>query len=357
MASKTINVPLLKEICEIEGAPGFEQPIRELVIREVSPLVDRVEVDNMGNVIAIKKGRSGDKKIMLTAHMDEIGFIVKHIDDKGFIKFHTLGGFDPKTLTAQRVKIHGSKDIIGVMGSKPIHLMTPEERNKNPRIDDYFIDTGMSKEELEKHISIGDPITRDRELIEMGNCVNCKSLDNRVSVFIQIEMLREMEEIPPYDVYAVFTVQEEIGIRGASTASLAIQPDFGFCIDTTIAFDVPGSNASNQVTALGEGVGIKIMDSSVVCDYRMVAYMKQVANTQKIKWQPEILTAGGTDSAGMQRMTAGGAIVGAVSIPTRHIHQVIEMAHKEDIRGTIELLKACVGGVDSYDWTHKRRYS
>jgi len=356
MSNKKINVSLLKEICEVEGAPGFEQPIREVVLREVTPLVDKVEVDNMGNVVAIKKGRSSDKKVMLAAHMDEIGFIVKYIDDNGFIKFHTLGGFDPKTLTAQRVKIHGSKDIIGVMGSKPIHLMTPEERNKTPRIDDYFIDTGMSKEEVEKHITIGDPITRDRELIEMGDCVNCKSIDNRVSVFIQIEMLREMEEIPPYDVYAVFTVQEEIGIRGASVAALAIQPDFGICIDTTIAFDVPGSSAADQVTALGGGVAIKIMDSSVVCDYRMVSYMKQQAKAQEIKWQPEILTAGGTDSAGMQRMTAGSAIVGAVSIPTRHIHQVIEMAHKEDIRATIELLKTCVGSLDSYDWAHKRRY-
>ncbi|MEZ4884999.1 MAG: M42 family metallopeptidase [Chitinophagales bacterium] len=356
MSNKNINVALLKEICEVEGAPGFEQPIREVILREVTPLVDKVEVDNMGNVTAIKKGRSSDKKIMLTAHMDEIGFIVKYIDDKGFIKFHTLGGFDPKTLTAQRVKVHGSKNLIGVMGSKPIHLMTPEERNKNPRIDDYFIDMGMGKEEVEKYITIGDPITRERELIEMGDCVNCKSIDNRVSVFIQIEMLREMKEIPPYDVYAVFTVQEEIGIRGANVSSLAIQPDFGFCIDTTIAFDVPGSSASEQVTALGSGVGIKIMDSSVVCDYRMVAYMKQLAQNHSIKWQPEILTAGGTDSAGMQRMTAGGAIVGAVSIPTRHIHQVIEMAHKEDIRATIELLKVCIKNVDQYDWAHKRRY-
>ncbi len=356
MSNQNINVSLLKEICEVEGAPGFEQPIREVILREVTPLVDKVEVDNMGNVIAIKKGRSSDKKIMLTAHMDEIGFIVKHIDDNGFIKFHTLGGFDPKTLTAQRVKVHGSKDLIGVMGSKPVHLMTPEERNKKPRIEDYFIDMGMNKEEVEKYITIGDPITRERELIEMGDCVNCKSIDNRVSVFIQIEMLRELTEVPAYDTFAVFTVQEEIGIRGASTASLAIQPDFGFCIDTTIAFDVPGSSAAEQVTALGGGVGIKIMDSSVICDYRMVAYMKEQAKSNDIKWQPEILTAGGTDSAGMQRMTAGGSIVGAVSIPTRHIHQVIEMAHKEDIRATIELLKVCINHVDGHDWAHKRRY-
>ena len=165
------------------------------MLREVTPLVDEVRTDNMGNVTAIKKGKR-NKKVMIGAHMDEIGFIVTHIDDNGFIRFHTLGGFDPKTLTAQRVIVHGKKDLIGVMGSKPIHVMSPEERNKPPKIKDFFIDMGMSKEEVEKHISVGDTITRERKLIEMGNCVNCKSIDNRVSVFILIEMLRELKNAP-----------------------------------------------------------------------------------------------------------------------------------------------------------------
>src|SRR5690606_30935423 len=139
-----------------------EQKVRELVIKEVTPLVDEVEVDNMGNVYAIKRGKER-KSAMIGAHMDEIGFIVTHIDDKGFIRFHTLGGFDPKTLTAQRVIIHGKKDVIGVMASKPIHVMTPEERTKLAKLSDYFIDTGLPKEEVEKLIKIGDPVTRERE--------------------------------------------------------------------------------------------------------------------------------------------------------------------------------------------------
>jgi len=178
-----LNIPLLKEICETAGAPGYEQRIREIVLREIKGLADEVSVDNMGNVTAIKKGRER-KKVMIAAHMDEIGFMVTHIDDNGFLRFHTLGGFDPKTLTAQRVIVHGTKDLIGVMGSKPIHIMTADERNKVTAITDYFIDLGMPKEEVEKYIRIGNPITRQRELIEMGNCVNCKSIDNRVSVFI-----------------------------------------------------------------------------------------------------------------------------------------------------------------------------
>jgi tetrahedral aminopeptidase len=346
-----INTKLLAKICKTPGAPGFEKEVRKLVIDEVKDLVDDLQVDNLGNVYAIKKGK-GDKKIMIGAHMDEIGFMVTHIDDKGFIRFHTLGGFDPKTLTAQRVIIHGKKDIIGVMASKPIHVMTPDERNKVAKLSDYFIDTGLSKEEVEKHIKIGDPITREREFIEMGDCVNSKSLDNRLAVFILIETLRKLKgKEVPYDIYGVFTVQEEVGIRGANVASMRINPDFGFGLDTTIAFDLPGAAAHEMITKLGEGTAIKIMDASTICDYRMVEFMKQTADKKKIKWQPEILTAGGTDTAGIQRMTEGGSIAGAVSIPTRHLHQVIEMAHKDDIQASIDLLTACCQGIDKFDWS------
>ncbi|MAW31318.1 MAG: endoglucanase [Flavobacteriales bacterium] len=345
------NKKLLAEICEVAGAPGHEQRVREIVLREVKSLVDEIRIDNMGNVVAIKKGKE-DKRVMVAAHMDEIGFIVTHIDDKGFIYFHTLGGFDPKTLTAQRVIIHGKKDVVGVMGSKPIHLMNAADRAKVPTIKDFFIDTGRSKKELEKLVSVGDAITRERKMIEMGDCLNCKSLDNRVSVFILIETLKELKT-PPYDVYAVFTVQEEIGIRGANVSSMDINPDFGFGLDTTIAFDTPGSTKQEQVSALGEGACIKVMDSSTVCDYRMVAYMKDVSKKKKIKTQLEILPAGGTDTAGIQRMNPGGSIAGAVSIPTRHIHQVIEMVHKKDIRDSIDLLRHCIENLNTYDWRFK----
>ncbi len=348
-----IDVALLKKICEEAGAPGYEKRIRDLVIEEVRPYVDELSVDNMGNIITIKKGQNNPdgKKAMVAAHMDEIGFIVTHIDGKGFVRFHTLGGFDPKTLTAQRVIIHGKEDVVGVMGSKPIHVMSSEERQKVTKTTDYFIDLGMSKEEVEKVISVGNPITRERELIEMGNCVNCKSIDNRVSVFILIEALKNLKN-NPYDVYGVFTVQEEVGLRGANVSAHSINPDFGFGLDTTIAFDLPGAQPHEMVTKLGEGVAIKIMDASTICDYRMVDFMKKTADSAKITWQNEILTAGGTDTAGVQRMGKDGAISGAISIPTRHLHQVIEMADKDDIQGAIDLLNACLESLDQYDWSH-----
>jgi endoglucanase len=344
-----MNIALLKLICETAGAPGFEEQIRQLVLKEIDGIVDEIRIDNLGNVTAIKHGKSSDKKVMIAAHMDEIGFIVTHIDDNGFVRFHTLGGFDPKTLTAQRVILHGEKDLIGVMGSKPIHVMSAEERNKFPKTTDYFIDLGMSKKEVEKSISIGNPITRERKLIEMGDCVNCKSLDNRVSVFILIETLKRLKSFP-YDVYAVFTVQEEVGIRGAQVSAMEIKPDFGFGLDTTIAYDVPGASTHEKITELGKGAAIKIMDSSTICDYRMVKYMKEVAAKNNIKTQLEILPAGGTDTMGIQRSSPGGSIAGAVSIPTRHIHQVIEMAHKDDILQSINLLQGCIENLDDYDW-------
>jgi endoglucanase len=348
----SIDIDLLKKISETPGAPGYEKPIRDLVINQIQSLADHIEVDNMGNVIAMKKG-NGDKKVMLAAHMDEIGFIVNHIDDNGFVRFIPLGGFDPKTLTSQRVIIHGEKQLLGVMGSKPVHVMSDEEKKRAPKTEDYFIDLGMKKEDVEKYVEVGNPITRERELIEMGDCVNGKSLDNRISVFVLIEVLRSLQNTDhPYDIYAVFTVQEEVGIRGAQVATQQIEPDFGFAVDTTIAFDVPGSQPHEQVTKLGEGTAIKILDSTAIADYRMVQYIKKVAREHEINWQPEILAKGGTDTAMVQRMTKSGSIAGAVSIPTRHIHQVIETIHKNDIQSSIDLIKNCLLDLDNFNWKH-----
>jgi endoglucanase len=348
-----IDIPLLARICEAPGAPGFEKEIRKLVLAELKGLADDVRIDNMGSIIALKKGRSSAKKTMAAAHMDEIGFIVTLVDDKGFVRFNPVGGFDPKTLTSQRVIIHGRKDIMGVMGSKPVHIMSQEEKHKPVKITDYFSDPGMTKKDVDKIVAVGDFVTRHSPLIELGDCVNVKSLDNRASVFVLIQTLRELKQSkrkPAYDFYAVFTVQEEVGLRGAQAAALQIQPDFGFGLDTTIAYDVPGSSPQERCTALGEGAAIKLMDSSVICDYRMVEFMKSAAKRHKIKWQPEILAAGGTDTASLQRMVAGGAIAGAISIPTRHIHQTIESCHKQDLAACILLLIACVCELDHHDW-------
>jgi len=348
-----INVELLSKVCKVAGAPGYEQRIRQYILELVTPLADEVSTDAMGNVIAIKRGTS-NKKVMVAAHMDEISFIVTDVDKDGFVRFHTLGGFDPKTLTAQRVIIHGREDVLGVMGTKPIHVLTPEERSKAPKINEFFIDTGLPFEKINELVRIGDTITRERELIEMGDCVNAKSIDNRVSVFILIETLRALQnKTVPHDIYAVFTVQEEVGLRGAMTASSGINPDFGIALDVTLAYDLPGAVNHEMITKLGQGTAIKVMDGATICDYRMVNFMRELAEKHKIPHQFEILPAGGTDTASLQRCATGGSIAGAISIPTRYLHQVIEMAHKSDIKHTMDLLIACLSEIDQYDWSFR----
>lgn len=348
-----INLSLLKKICETPGAPGCESRIRNIIISEIKGLVDEWKIDPMGSIIAIKKGTS-EKKVMAAAHMDEIGFIVNHIDSDGFVRFQPLGGFDPKTLTSQRVTIHGKKDVPGVMGSKPIHIMKAEERKKSPEIQDFFIDTALPKKELEKLVKPGDTITRRGDLMKMGKGLNGKSLDNRISVYILIETLKNLREKKiPCDFYAVFSVQEEVGLRGARTATSGIDPDFGFGLDTTIAYDLPGAQGHEMVTKMGEGAAIKVLDGTAISDYRMVAYLRELADDHKIKWQTEILPAGGTDTAALQQYGRGGSIAGAISVPTRYLHQTIEMVHEDDVFHCIQLLTQAIIQLDQFDWEHK----
>jgi len=348
-----INIKLLADVCRLGGAPGHEQRVRAFVMEQVKDLVDEVKTDAMGNVIAIKKGQS-DQRVMIAAHMDEISFMITDIDKNGFLKFHVLGGFDPKTHTAQRVIIHGKEDILGVMGTKPIHVMSPEERGKSLKNTDYFIDTGLPVEKVKEIVSVGDVVTRQRELIEMGECVNAKSLDNRVSVYILIEVLKVLKDkTVPHDIYATFTVQEEIGLRGATAAASGINPDFSINLDVTMAYDLPGAASHEMVTKLGKGTAIKVIDGMTVCDYRMVKYMKEVAERHSIDYQMELLPAGGTDTAGMQRHANGGSIAGGISIPLRYLHQSIEMAHKKDIKDTIDLLGRTLEEMDKYDWSFR----
>jgi endoglucanase len=349
-----MNLNLLKKITELPGAPGFENEIRKFVSNEILGLCDSQRIDALGNLIAFRKGNQ-EKKVMVAAHMDEISFIVSHVEEDGFIRFLPLGGFDPKTLVAQRVIIHSEEgDIMGVMGCKPIHVMKPEERKKMPDLEDFYIDTGYPKEKVEKLISKGDPITRERQLIEMGDCINSKSLDNRISVYILIEMLRSIKgKKLPYDLHAVFSVQEEVGLRGAMTASSGIDPDFGIVLDVTLANDMPGAQPHEMVTKLGFGTAIKVLDGSVISDQRMVKYLKELANKEKIDYQMELLPAGGTDGAAMQRYSKGGCITGGLSIPTRYLHQSIEMAHKKDVEATVDLLGHSILNFDNFNWELK----
>jgi tetrahedral aminopeptidase len=338
-----IDVPLLRELCTAPGAPGREEKIREIVIRELTPICDEVRTDAMGNVIALKKGSVGGR-FMAAGHMDEIGFMISHIEDSGFLRFIPLGGFDPKTLTAQRVIVHGRQDLLGVMGSKPIHIMSPEEKAKAPKIDDFFIDLGLPGDEVKEQVRIGDVVTRERDIVSIGNMINGKSFDDRVGVFVMIEALKAMKA-NKMDIYAVASVQEEVGVRGATVAAAQIDPHVGIALDVTLANDVPGAQKHQYISEMGAGCAIKIYDSSVIPNWKLVDFMRTTCEERDIPHQLEVLPRGGTDTSAIQR-GATGAAAGCISVPTRYVHSVIEMVHPDDIQGAIDLLAAMFEGCE-----------
>ncbi len=340
-----MNVKLLTELCGTSGPPSREDRVRRIVLRELAPLCDHVETDRMGSVIATRsprgaRSRRGGKprRVMLSAHMDEIGLIVTHIDERGFLRFSSLGGFDPKTLSTQRVVVHGKEDVPGVVGTKPFHIMSDEERAKMPKLESFFIDLGLPKAKVEKLVSVGDLITRERDFLRMGDVFCTKALDDRVGVFVMIEAVRKLRA-HDVEVLAVATVQEEVGIRGAEVAAEHLRPDLGIALDVTLANDVPGGEGADVVTSLGKGAAIKVMDSSVICDPRVVDALRACAVKRKIPFQMEVLTKGGTDTAAIQR-AGGGAPSGCISIPTRYVHSVTEMCHVKDVQAAVDLLAA-----------------
>lgn len=335
-----MNTSLLQELCEARGVPGQEEAVRRIVRRELNSLTDELRVDPMGNLYATFPGAS-DAKIMIAAHMDEIGFIIKHIDDKGFLRLQTLGGFDPRQLFAQRVlvsKIEGGT-VPGVLcyATKPTHLMTTPDK-EGPQLDQFFVDTGLTLEEVKNSFEIGGMVTLDRGFTCCGQGFAAKSLDNRVGVFVMIEALRKMSKCQ-FTVVAVATTQEEIGLRGATTAAYQVRPEVGIALDTTIAADYPGGTPEGQVTTLGGGVGIKIMDGSLISHPRLVKQMREIARHHDLPHQMEILPRGGTDGGALQRSGAGCASI-TLSIPTRYIHTVNELVYASDVQAAIDLL-AC----------------
>ena len=331
---------LLKELCEASGIPGFEGRIRDIVRRELDPIVDEISVDAMGNMICVKR-KPGALKVMIAAHMDEIGFMVSNIDDKGWIRLVPLGGHDPRNMVAQHVRVCAEDgDLTGVLypGLKPPHIQKDSDRNKKPEVSDFVVDLGLPVDIVKEKVSIGTPVTMRQNFLELGNCVSCKSMDNRVAVYTMIRAMQSTSEFG-FETYAVATSQEEIGLRGATTSANSISPDIGICLDTTLATDIPGVSGHEQITKLGEGTAIKIFDSSAIQHPQLVKCLRQLADKRNIKWQHEILPRGGTDSAAMQK-SGSGVPVATISVPTRYIHTTIETVHKEDLQGAVNLLTA-----------------
>jgi endoglucanase len=335
---------LLKKLSEAPGVPGYEAPVREIAASALEGLVDDIRTDRLGNLIAHKQGTG--PAVIVAAHMDEIGFLVRFVDKKkGFLRIEPLGGFDPKVLLAQRVTVHAEGgDLVGVIGCKPVHIMTDEERKKPLRIQDLFIDLGLPAEKVTDAVRVGDMVTLRQSFTTFGDLFSGKALDDRAGLYIAIEALRRATSIG-CDLTIVGTTQEEVGLRGARVAGNAVQPEIAVALDVTLAVDVPGVQEQDHVTRLGGGVAIKIKDSASISHPALVRALRDLAEERKIPYQLEILPRGGTDAGALQLANEGAAPV-TLSLPVRYVHSVVETAHVDDLEAMIALLAAFIETAD-----------
>ena len=335
----------LKLLSETPGVPGREELVRDVIKKEIDGLFDEVRVDKLGSLICLKKASKAPagrpaQKVMIAAHMDQIGFYVRHVDDKGFIRVHNVGGFDTRNLSANRVLVQGRKDLPGVMNpaGKPIHIASDEDRKKQFLISDFMVDVGLPGKKVKELVQVGDPVTLVREFSKIGDFVCGQAMDNRAAVWTAVRAIQRLKK-SSYDIYVVFTVQEEVGLRGAGPATFGLEPDIAIALDTTLACDTPGIPEDQAVTHAGKGVGIKVMDGASISDRPLVDSFVQTAKKEKIACQLELLPLGGTDAGAMQRSRTGYRTI-TLSIPTRYIHTVTEMVHRDDLHAARDLLAA-----------------
>ncbi|MBN9503943.1 MAG: endoglucanase [Armatimonadetes bacterium 55-13] len=351
-----MNVDLLRRLTEAHGVPGQEDLIREIVRDELKGVCE-FSTDSMGNLHCVKKAtKSGGtaKKLMIAAHMDEIGFVVKYIDDKGFLRLQPLGGWDPRQMNSQRVFVHtkeGARNGVLMYGTKPKHMLSDAEAGKKQDVAEFFVDTGLSGEEAKAKIRLGDMVTMNRTLQQMGDLYTCKCMDDRVGVYVMIEAMKALKD-HEVDVYGIATVQEEIGLRGAASSGWSVAPDICVALDITLANDIPGIPEPDHVTKLGAGAAIKFLDSSLICHPKLVEHFRTVAEDKKIKYQIEILSAGGTDAGAVQRLHGGIPSI-TLSIPTRYVHTVNETVHQGDVDACVELLARYIEDAHNGDYSYR----
>lgn len=320
---------LIQKIVEIPGPSGYESKIREAIRGEIESSADELRVDAMGNLIVRKGSRKpGGSRIMLAAHLDEIGIIATHIDENGFVRFTTIGGVRAMNLPGGRVRfLNGSQGVIGVekLG----------QTNQTPGFEQMFIDLG-AKNKDECPVRVGDVAAFERPFLDLGTRMVAKSMDDRIGTAILIETLRQVTD-SPHELYFVFSVQEEVGVRGATTAAYGIDPDLGLAVDVTGTGDIP--KGLKMEIGLGKGPAIKVRDSGMLADPRVVDWMVNTAEKEKIPYQMEILELGSTDARAIQ-LTRAGVPAGCLSVPCRYVHSPSEMVDYEDVKNAVRLLVA-----------------
>lgn len=328
---------LLKQLTMLPGIPGHEYEIKKVVEQEVKKLTKEVYYDNLGSIIGVK-GSNGPR-IMIAGHMDEVGLIISQVTKEGFLKFQTIGGWFSQVMPAQLWDVHTKKGIItGVTGIKPPHIIPEDQRVKAIPMEDLFIDIGVkSREEaIEKGIELGQMITPKSQFIEMANpnYLLAKAFDNRVGTYIALEVLKRANPLHA-TLFATFTVQEEVGLRGAKTASYVVHPDVAISIDTGVGYDTPKGQPEEQ--SLGSGPQIHLFDRTTIGHPNLRKHLISIAKEENIPYQQPFLIRGGTD-AGNMHLSHEGAPAVSVGIPTRYMHSHYSMVHKEDIEHTIQLL-------------------
>lgn len=331
---------VLKTLTQLPGISGREQAVRTYLTDLLSPYADAVRTDTLGNLIVSKKGTSR-KRLLLCAHMDEVGLMVHFVDDNGFLRFVTVGGIDPRTLLAQRVCVQTKNGpILGIIGTKPAHITTEAERGKSVPLKDLFIDIGLPADKAKKCVHPGDYVVLDRPYETFGDgLISAKALDNRAGVFIQAEVFKHLKK-PFYNVDAVFTVQEEVGVRGATTAAYGLTPDVCLCLDTTGAADIPGVAPQDYIVRLGGGVGISALDARTITPQPLLDALTQSCEKNHIPYQVRVAPRGGND-AGAVHLSKTGVPSCALSLPTRNIHSNVEICAKQDVQSMLDLTYLC----------------
>lgn len=334
---------MLKDLTDAKGIPGNEKEPRDVMKKYISPFATDVESDGLGSLIAKKVGEENGPKIMIAGHLDEVGFMITQIDDKGFLRFQTVGGWWSQVMLAQRVTIVTSKgDLTGVIGSKPPHILSPEARKKPVDIKDMFIDIGASSREqaMEWGVRPGDMVVPYFEFTVMNNekMLLAKAWDNRIGCAIAIDVLKNLkDENHPNVVYGVGTVQEEVGLRGAKTAANKIQPDIAIAVDVGIAGDTPGITEKEAQSKMGNGPQIILYDASMVSHKGLRDLITTVADELNIPYQFDAIPGGGTD-AGSIHLAAEGAPSIAMTIATRYIHSHAGILHRDDYENAVKLI-------------------
>ena len=335
------NLEKLSNAC---GVTGREEEVRNLLIKLIKPYVDEITVDRLENVIAIKKGKKSKPKIMLAAHMDEVGLMVKTVTKEGFLQFAKMGGIDDRILIAQKVLVHTIKGPLqGIIGSKPPHIQKEEERKKIVTYDKLFIDIGAAnqKDAAKMGVKVGDPVSFDVKYAKIGkDVVTGKAFDDRAGCAVMIETLKQLESIE-CTVYAVGTVQEEVGLRGAATATFGVDPDVGIALDVTIAGDVPGVSEFDTSLKMGKGPALTVADSGLITHPKVLRLLLETAEQNKIYYQLETGLPGATDAARMS-LTRQGVPSGTVSIATRYIHSPVGMLSLKDVQNSAKLAAAAI---------------